>query len=181
MKKVIFSIISLMALTTTAFAYEASPVDYLKGNYNNSMTSTNNSPHANEGNKNMNEIPQNPILPDNVDIQYPNDTNHLFSIEEAIDISNKSAEDVFSECILKSGKMIEVLDVLRTIPEPDRIKTLFESGYWNQLSEAEKDRTMKILANFNGVGDDQYDIIKGQVSESLKEECLNLLKKIKSH
>lgn len=89
----------------------------------------------------------------------------------------KTKAEIFENCILKSDQMMEVIDTLKSIPEKERVTTLYESGYWSTLSEQDKDKTLKTLANFTGLDDNQYIIIKGKMADSFKTECLNLIKR----
>ncbi len=161
MKKFVFSII----LTTISFSNFLSFADEHNHDHSNNPYVVPMDTQKNNANQPM---------------RYPNDTNHSFNMEQAIDIANKNKDEIFSECILKSGKMIDVLDALRTIPENKRVVTLVESGYWESLNEEEQTNTLKTLANFEGVSGDEYDIIKGQISESFKNECVDVIKNIKS-
>lgn len=175
MKKIL-----LLAMISSSFIYSFadnsnSALDYLRGQQAN--------PHINQPAPiqmpNSVPIPM-PVTDHNDHVSdYPSDSNHNFTSSQADVMIKQNAESLFKECILKSGQMIEVLDILKTIPEQERIKTLIESGYWESLTPAEQDKTMKILANFNGVSEDQHDIIKGQIADSLKDECFALVKNIK--
>lgn len=89
----------------------------------------------------------------------------------------KTKAEIFEDCILKSDQMMEVIDTLKSIPEKERVTTLYESGYWSTLSEQDKEKTLKTLANFTGLDDNQYIIIKGKMADSFKTECLNLIKR----
>lgn len=172
MKKIL-----LLAMISSSFMYSFannSALDYLRGQQAN--------PHTNQPMPMPIQMPTAVPIPEpvnNAPIDYPSDHNHNFTSSEADVMVKKNAEELFKECILKSGQMIEVLDILKTIPEAERIKTLVESGYWESLNPSEQDKTMKILANFNGVSEDQHDIIKGQIADSLKDECFGLVKDVK--
>ena len=86
-------------------------------------------------------------------------------------------ENTFKECIFISDKLISTLEKLKAVPEQERVSILYKSNYWKKLTEDDKDKTLKILAQLTGVTDNQYVIIKGQIAESFKEECLSLIKK----
>lgn len=86
-------------------------------------------------------------------------------------------ENTFKQCIFISDKLISTLEKLKAVPEHERVSILYKSNYWKTLTEDDKDKTLKILAQLTGVTDNQYVIIKGQIADSFKEECLSLIKK----
>lgn len=88
----------------------------------------------------------------------------------------KTKGELFKECILRSDKLISVLEALKKKPEKERVSILYKSLYWKSLNEDEQTKTLKILAQLTGVSDTQYVIIKGQLAESFKQECLNIAK-----
>lgn len=89
----------------------------------------------------------------------------------------KTEGSLFEECMIRSSKMLDVLDVLKKIPEKDRISTLYNSGYWNELTDTEKDQTLQTIANMSGVDDPTYLMIKGKMAGSFEKECIDLAKK----
>lgn len=84
--------------------------------------------------------------------------------------------NLFEECMIRSSKMLDVLDALKKIPENDRVSTLYNSGYWNELSDGEKDQTLQTIANMSGVDEPTYLTIKGKMAGSFEKECLDLAK-----
>lgn len=88
----------------------------------------------------------------------------------------KTQGSLFEECMIRSSKMLDVLDVLKKIPEKDRISTLYNSGYWNELTDSEKDQTLQTIANMSGVDDPTYLVIKGKMAGSFEKECVDLAK-----
>jgi len=93
------------------------------------------------------------------------------------EISETTPEYLFKDCILKSDQMLEVLDKLKSIPEKERISTLYDSGYWSSLDTAGKEKTLKTLASLTGLKGEQYIIIKGKMAQSFQKECLSIIKK----
>lgn len=89
----------------------------------------------------------------------------------------KTQGSLFEECMIRSSKMLDVLDALKKIPETDRVSTLYKSGYWNELSDGEKDQTLQTIANMSGVDEPTYLTIKGKMAGSFEKECLDLAKK----
>lgn len=89
----------------------------------------------------------------------------------------KTEGSMFKDCMLRSAKMLDVLDILKKIPEKDRISTLYNSGYWGELTESEKDRTLQTIASMNGVDDPTYLVIKGKMAGSFEKECVDFAKK----
>jgi hypothetical protein len=88
----------------------------------------------------------------------------------------KTQGSLFEECMIRSSKMLDVLDVLKKIPEKDRISTLYNSGYWSELTDGEKDQTLQTIANMSGVDDPTYLLIKGKMAGSFEKECVDLAK-----
>jgi len=83
---------------------------------------------------------------------------------------------LFEECMIRSSKMLDVLDALKQMPEKDRVSTLFKSGYWSELSEVEKDQMLQTIADMSGVDESKYLVIKGKMAGSFEKECLELAK-----
>jgi hypothetical protein len=86
-------------------------------------------------------------------------------------------ENTFKECIFVSDKLISKLEKLKAVPDKEKISILYKSNYWKTLTDEDRNKTLAILARLTGVTDNQYVIIKGQIAESFKTECLALMKK----
>lgn len=88
----------------------------------------------------------------------------------------KKPGSIYEECMIRSSKLLDVLDALKKIPEKDRVSTLVESGYWAELSESEKDQTLQTIADMSGVDESKYLVIKGKMAGSFEKECVDLVK-----
>lgn len=95
---------------------------------------------------------------------------------EAVVTPVKKQGSLFEECMIRSSKMLDVLDALKKMPEKDRVSTLFKSGYWSELSEVEKDQMLQTIADMSGVDESKYLVIKGKMAGSFERECLDLAK-----
>lgn len=111
-------------------------------------------------------------------------SNNVETLHNQYDVSEytnvppaTTKEETFKRCIFISDKLISTLEKLKTVPEHERVSILYKSNYWKKLTESDKDKTLKILAQLTGVTDTQYVIIKGQIAESFKKECLAIIKK----
>lgn len=123
----------------------------------------------------------------NVDDYTPPDTNYkpVYKNDPVVvsaPVSNstitpaKTQGSLFEECMIRSSKMLDVLDALKKIPENDRVSTLYNSGYWSELTDGEKDQTLQTIASMSGVDEPTYLVIKGKMAGSFEKECVDLAK-----
>lgn len=90
----------------------------------------------------------------------------------------KTPDQIFKECIFRSNNLIETLDYFKNQKQEERIPALYNSSYWASLiTEEEKTKTLKIMAQIDGVSDSKYVIIKGKIAEIYKQECFNIIEK----
>jgi len=85
-------------------------------------------------------------------------------------------EGIFKECILRSDKILTVMDSLKKLPEESRVEQLLKSNLWATLDESHKDQLIVFLAQLSNINDSKYIIIKGKMANQFKTECTQLIK-----
>jgi hypothetical protein len=116
------------------------------------------------------------------DINFYNNNAHKGLKVSPKDIKNitvppvQTKEEIFSECIMQSDQILKVMDVLKVLPEDQRAKELYNSQIWATLSEDYQNNLLKFLASLSSITDTKYKIIKGEMADGFKKECLAVIK-----
>lgn len=160
------------------------PKNYMMPQFNDSNGNPNRAPMPMNGMNNMNgggfdhSNVEDYSTPDiNYKPIYKNDTAVMdVTVANPMITPAKSQGSLFEECMIRSSKMLDALDLLKKTPEKDRVSTLYNSGYWAELTDVEKDQTLQTLSNMSGVDEPTYLVIKGKMASSFEKECVDIAK-----